>query len=153
MRSITSRPLAASFRKPEAVIDPSGNASAAATARRSGASRCTWSRGKIRGWLIVTPPLGLTLARIYAAQASGDYQAVFGGVGSGNHSVRQLMRSNRLPLLTGTSSCAWLASSFAPHVIYSSKFSRKLPECRPGITSPLVARKPRRTCPRNLAPG
>src|SRR5260370_37464981 len=45
MRSITSGPRPPSRRNPLAVIDPSGNASAAATERRSGRSGLTSSGG------------------------------------------------------------------------------------------------------------
>jgi hypothetical protein len=43
MRSIIRRPRAASRRNPAAVIEPSGNAIAAATPNRSGVSGVTWS--------------------------------------------------------------------------------------------------------------
>src|SRR5580700_435000 len=45
MRSIKSRPRADSFRRPEAVIEPSGKAKAAATLSRRGAFGCTCSGG------------------------------------------------------------------------------------------------------------
>jgi hypothetical protein len=41
MRSIIRRPRAASLRRPEAVIEPSGNASAAAMLSRNGVSGST----------------------------------------------------------------------------------------------------------------
>jgi len=44
IRSITSRPRALSRRKPDAVIEPSGKATAAATLRRSGVSGSIFSR-------------------------------------------------------------------------------------------------------------
>jgi hypothetical protein len=43
MRSITSLPRTASRLRPDAVIEPSGNASIAATVSRTGVSRPTWS--------------------------------------------------------------------------------------------------------------
>src|SRR5579862_7788106 len=45
MRSIKSRPRADSFRRPDAVIEPSGKATAAATGSRSGMSGLIASRG------------------------------------------------------------------------------------------------------------
>ena len=47
MRSITRRPRSASRRSPDAVIDPSGNAIAAATPSRSGVSGVILSGGGI----------------------------------------------------------------------------------------------------------
>jgi hypothetical protein len=47
MRSMTSRPRAASRRNPDAVIEPSGKASAAAISNRRGVSGVTFSGGGI----------------------------------------------------------------------------------------------------------
>jgi hypothetical protein len=58
MHSIKSRPRAASRRRPDAVIEPSGNASAAATESRSGVSGLISSRGgkRVRDLPIVRLP-------------------------------------------------------------------------------------------------
>ena len=56
VRSITNRPLAASLRKPDAVMVPSGNANAAAALRRSGVSARTVSLAGITNLLRANYP-------------------------------------------------------------------------------------------------
>ena len=68
--SMTRLPRAASFRKPEAVIPPNGNASSAATASRSGARRSIvrGSCGAVRHCHVVTlsPRFGLSISPVLA---------------------------------------------------------------------------------------
>src|SRR6516225_9227819 len=63
MRSITSRPLPASLRNPQAVIEPSGKTIAAATSSRSGVFGFTLSSSGTRLRIICLPPANPAHAR------------------------------------------------------------------------------------------
>jgi hypothetical protein len=84
IRSITSLPRRASLRRPETVIDPSGNASAAAVDNRIGASRATFPISRafamvglyldriswiLLGWLLAQPLLSIfEVVRVFDAR-------------------------------------------------------------------------------------